>query len=340
MRSRMQNLQNSQNQNMNNNGAPASRRKTDSGWKLLAVAFIIILIIILIINKPDILVFLSEDDQSEILELKQKYFSNFYIPMGHKITPGLIFSLALVVAEGFVAHGILSILSNKIRLKDRYAETIKSLIFNLASYVVVILCIIAALSMVGVNMMAVIAGLGVMSLIVGFGAETLIEDVITGLFFVFEGHFHVGDIITVDDFRGTVISIGIRTTQIMDLGGNIRIMNNSDIRSLTNLSEKSSAAISIISISYNASLEEAEDVINDELEELPVKYPQYFKKPPVYTGVEELSSSSVDLRIVAYVDEADVYNARRMMNRELKLALDRAGIEIPFPQVVVHRAEE
>ena len=76
------------------------------------------------------------------------------------------------------------------------------------------------------------------------------------------------------------------------------------------------------------------------LEELPRQYPKVFKKTPSYLGVESLGASSVDLRISAVVEEPNIYTARRLLNRELKLAMDRAGISIPYPQVVVHKGED
>lgn len=248
-------------------------------------------------------------------------------------------ALAVLLAECWVVSLIISAVNKNIKLKSRHAETIKSLLCNCLKYVVVIYAIIFGLSILGVNMVAVIASLGVLGLIVGFGAQTLIEDVITGLFIIFEGQFHVGDIVTIDNYRGTVTSIGIRTTQITDAGGNIKVINNSDIRTLVNLSEVASVAIADIGISYNADLEQAEQVVRDLLDELPGMYPGVFHDQPTFSGVQDLADSAVILRVCANVDEPDIYSARRILLRELKLAMDRAGIEIPFPQVVVHKGE-
>lgn len=246
-------------------------------------------------------------------------------------------ALALLVAECWAVNTVVQLLNKRVKLKSRHAETIKSLLCNCLKYAVVIYAIIFGLSIMGVNMVAVIASLGVLGLVVGFGAQTLIEDVITGLFIVFEGQFHVGDIVTIDGFRGAVTSIGIRTTQITDAGNNIKIINNSDIRTLTNLSEVESVAIADVGISYSADLEQAEQAVQGLLEKLPELYPGLFLDRPGYCGVQELADSAVVLRVTAKVDETQVYHARRLLNRELKLCLDRAGIEIPFPQIVVHQ---
>ena len=95
--------------------------------------------------------------------------------------------------------------------------------------------------------------------------------------------------------------------------------------------------MSIVGISSNASIPAAEAAVNALLDRLPGMYPNVFQIRPEYSGVENLGASSVDLKVIAKVDENQLYRARRLLNRELKLCLDEAGIEIPFPQVVVHQ---
>ena len=109
---------------------------------------------------------------------------------------------------------------------------------------------------------------------------------------------------------------------------------------MTNLSNAPSAAVVNLSIAYGADLQKAEGVVRALCERMPGMYPNLFREPPRYMGVEELNESSVDLKVVADVDESNIYTARRLMNRELKLALDAANIEIPFPQVVVWQGKE
>ena len=215
-----------------------------------------------------------------------------------------------------------------------------NLLVSFVKYSAAIVFIFLALQLFGVDTATLLAGIGILSLIVGLGAQPLIEDILSGLFIVFEGIFEVGDIIVYDGFRGTVREIGIRTTQIVDTGGNIKVINNSDIRTLTNLSEVTSVAVSVVSIAYGADLIKAEEAVRALLQTMPEKYPNLFQEIPTYAGVDELSDSSVDLKVLAKVKESNIYGARRALNRELKLALDEAGIEIPFPQVVVWQGKE
>ena len=305
------------------------------------IAIVIIALAVAALANPGLLFFLTPAQQGVIADFQKTYFTNnlpLSGPEGGFDTFRLL-ALAVLVGVCWAVSTLVGLFHRKVKLKSRHAETLKGLACNCIKYAVVILGIVFGLSILGVDMVVVIASLGILGLIVGFGAQTLIEDVITGLFIIFEGQFHVKDIITIDGFRGTVVSIGIRTTQLMDAGGNIKIINNSDIRTLTNLSEVESYAVSIVGISYNASIPEAEAAINAKLAELPRLYPDVFKVKPEYAGVENLGASSVDLKVIAKVDEAQLYRARRLLNRELKLCLDEAGIEIPFPQVVVHQGD-
>ncbi len=297
----------------------------------------VILVLMALLSFPDMLFFLNPSQKEAVTTFQETYFSR-YMPIRTE-SGGFDFlrivAVIFMVACCAAVMRIIALVFDKIKLEDRHAETLKILLANVLRYVVIIFAIVFGLNMLGADILTVIASLGILALVIGFGAQSLIEDIFAGLFIIFEGRFYVGDIISVDGFRGTVRSIGIVSTQIADAGGNIKIINNSDIRTLVNLSEVRSVAVSIVSISYNADLIVAEKVIRDMAEKLPQMYPEVFPSAPVYAGVENLGESSVDLKLTAAVDEANIYAARRIMNRELKLALDAAHIEIPFPQVVV-----
>ena len=305
------------------------------------VAMALILLLVVTIANPKILFFLTPEQQQVIVDFQTTYLTqnNPIQSSSGGFDPLRLCAIALLIATCWVINTLVELAQKKIKLQNRHFETIKGLLCNCVKYVVVIFAVIFGLSIMGVNMVAILASLGIIGLIIGFGAQSLIEDVITGLFIVFEGSFHVGDIVVLDGFRGTVSAIGIRTTQVTDTGGNIKIINNSDIRAITNLSDVESMAVCMVSIAYDASIEEAEKVIQKTVERLPQERPDVFPSVPKYLGVDSLGSSSVDLKIVAEVKEQNIYTAKRIMNRELKLAMDEAGIEIPFNQIVVHQAD-
>ncbi len=182
---------------------------------------------------------------------------------------------------------------------------------------------------------SILAGLGIVGLVVGLGAQPLIADIIAGLFIIFENVFDVGDIIVAGGFRGTVQEIGIRTTKFVDTGGNVKIMNNSDLKSIVNMTNQLSLAICEIGIEYGESLERVEAILAANFAAIKEAIPD-IKEGPFYKGVSELGDSAVVIRFVAQCDESVRYQVERDMNRQFKLLFDRNNINIPFPQVVVN----
>ena len=234
---------------------------------------------------------------------------------------------------------LLHLILDAIHPKKPKAASILSMVKSFSGYAITLIGIIWGLSAIGINLSTIFASIGIVALIIGFAAESLIEDIVVGIFLVFEDDFNVGDIIEFNGFRGTVISIGVRVTCIQDPGGNIKLVNNSDMRNVLNRSRTDSNAICDIPISYAANLAETEAVLQRLAEQMPAKYPDLFLATPRYMGVQALDASSVNLRFVAKVKEQDIYTGARTMYREFKIGMDEAGIEIPFQQVVVHKAE-
>ena len=215
-------------------------------------------------------------------------------------------------------------------------KAIVEIVCSLVKYVAVIMLLFCVLKAFGVDTSAILAGIGILGLIVGLGAQPLISDILAGLFIVFEGVFDVGDIIVYNGFRGTVKEIGIRTTQILDTGGNIKIVNNSSLKEVINMTNQLSLAICDIGIEYGESLERVEAILKENLDAIKEAIPD-IKEGPVYRGVAELGDSAVVIRFMAQCDENVRYQVERDMNRQFKLLFDKNNINIPFKQVVIHQ---
>lgn len=246
---------------------------------------------------------------------------------------GRIFLMIFVVLA--VEHLVLLLLS-LINSENHRVRTVKTLSSNLIRYVTVIVIVICVLSLLNVDMPTILAGLGVIALVIGFGAESLITDVVTGFFILMDNQYNVGDIIEVGGFRGTVSEIGIRTTSLMDTGGNVKIINNSDMKNILNRSDNSSKAVADFSIPYETDLPKLEQKIPGLMTEIYQAHRDVFKSEPKYLGVQALSSSSVDLRFVVEVGESDIYSGARILNHDLFVGFRGLGVECPFPQVDVH----
>ena len=222
--------------------------------------------------------------------------------------------------------------------KFKKGRALASLLSSFAKYLGAIILIFAILGTLGIDTTVLLASAGILSLIVGLGAQPLIEDIFAGIFIVFEHTFEIGDIIVVDGFRGTVREMGIRTTKIEDAGGDVKVINNSDIRTLVNMTSKLSTAICDVSISYTHDIEKVEKILEENLPKIKEKY-KSIVKGPTYVGVQSLADSGVVLRIIAECKELLRYQVQRDINREIKIIFDQNNITIPYPQIVVHEGK-
>lgn len=243
-------------------------------------------------------------------------------------------ALAMAAFVLFVS-GALTLVLSFIRPGSHRGRTLVTLLASLIRYGAALVILCWGLSILGVDVPTIVASVGVVALVVGFGVESLIADVVTGIFLLFENQYNVGDIVEVGGFRGTVKQIGIRTTSIMDAGGNIKIINNMDMKSILNRSDNASRAVCDIGIPYETDLEELEGKLPGLLEQLCREHSEVMNTPPRYLGVQELGDSAVVLRFVADVAEKDIYTATRILNRDLWLGLRKLGVECPYRQLDV-----
>ena len=247
-----------------------------------------------------------------------------------------VIEVLAMAAMVLFAVQLLRFLLSLIKPKERKGLTLISLFSSLLHYVAALVILCWGLSILGVNVNAIVASVGIVALIVGFGAESLVADVVTGIFLLFENQYNVGDIVEVNGFRGTVKEIGIRTTSIMDTGDNIKIINNSEMKNILNRSDNISRAVSDIAIPYETDLEALEAKLPKLMEDIYEARKDVMETAPRYLGVQQLADSSVILRFVVDVAEKDIYTGARILNRDLWLGFRKLGVECPFPQVDVH----
>ncbi len=251
------------------------------------------------------------------------------------VTCGLMAAgTACVVIMGL--DKILELLGNAM---DSRGETLCRLLRSIVRYAVIVVMIFYLLSIVGVNTRAILASAGIMSVIIGIGAQSLISDIISGLFIIFEGDFQVGDIVTINNCRGVVQEIGVRNTKILDDRGNLKIINNKQIDGILNMTVKNSVVLTDISIEYNEDIPRLEKILAVELPRLRRKLPA-IQGGPRYLGVQSLGDSSIVIRVLTECREEDRFQHERDMMREMRLIFERYGINIPFPQIVLNYRKE
>lgn len=218
-------------------------------------------------------------------------------------------------------------------------ETVCRLLGSFIKYATIIGMVYYCLMLIGVDTTTLLASAGILSIAISFGAKELVSDILSGLFIIFEGEFRVGDTIKVGDWRGTVIEIGVRTTKVEDGSKNVKVIRNSDISNVVNMTKQVSYASCDVGIEYGESLERVENILAKELPIIRQRLPKAVDGP-FYKGVVELGDNSVTIRIVVQCEESDRAQLERDLNREMKLLFDKYDISIPFPQVVLNEPTE
>lgn len=244
--------------------------------------------------------------------------------------------LICMIAGVLFVETLIVIVLDLFKPENHRARSVLSIISSMLKYVTAIVILCWGLSILGANVSTIVASVGILALVIGFSAESLIADVVTGTFMLFENQYNVGDIVEVDGFRGTVTNIGIRTTSITDPGGNVKIVNNSSMQNILNRSNKTSRSICNIGIPYATDLEGLEAEIPALMERIYAAHPDVMKAAPRYLGVQELADSAVVLRFMVDVDENDIYSGARLLNHDLLLGFRKLKVEVPFPQLDVH----
>ena len=265
-------------------------------------------------------------------------FTDFSSALGNiRFSEETFLRLVVMVFLVLAVEKALILILGLFKQKSHRSATVITITQSLLRYAAAIVILCWGLSIIGVNVSTILASVGIVALIVGFGAESLIADVITGFFMLFENQYNVGDIVEVGGFRGTVSDIGIRTTSITDPGGNVKIINNSNMKDILNRSDHASRSLSDIQVPYETDLPAFEEKLPDMMKAIYEAHKDVMRSEPVYLGVQELGASGVTLRFVVEVDESDIYKVQRILNRDLLVSFREAGVEVPFPQLDLHQ---
>lgn len=226
--------------------------------------------------------------------------------------------------------------------KDSYnykkTETLRVLISNFLKYIIFIFLVLAILTVYGVDVSSVLAGLGIVGLVLGLALQDFAKDIIAGIGIVLENQYAIGDIITVGEFTGEVIFLGLKTTRIRSWDGKVKIIANHNITEVINYSMADSVAIVDVGISYDENPEKVEKLLSKLSGTLTSKLPD-LKGDVQVLGIEKLDDSAVVYRVMAQTKPMAHYNVQRMMRKEIKSFLDKENIKIPYPQIEVHHGK-
>jgi len=191
----------------------------------------------------------------------------------------------------------------------------------------------------GVEIAPILAAAGIVGLAFGFGGQYLIRDIISGLFIILENQYRVGDIVNFDNAGGTVEEISLRKTTLRDLDGTVHHIPHGEIKKVSNLSKDFSRINLDMGVGYSSNLEHVITVINkvgNEIANDPL-WKDAIILAPQFLRVNDFADSSIMLKILGETLPSRQWEVTGELRKRLKVAFDKEGIEIPFPQVVMHR---
>ncbi len=205
----------------------------------------------------------------------------------------------------------------------------------------VVIWIIAGLMILeefGVQIAPILAAAGIVGIAFGFGGQYLIKDIISGLFIILENQYRIGDIVAFDKVSGLVENITLRKTTLRDMDGTVHHIPHGEVKTVSNYSKDFSRINLNVSIAYNSDLEKVIRLVNRVGQELfnDDNFKEMLVTPPQFLRVDNLEDSSVVIKIVADTKPLKQWELTGELRKRLLIAFNKEGIEIPFPQRVVH----
>lgn len=256
-----------------------------------------------------------------------------------------ILSIAFIVyrfREKLVGKLVNRLINHDARISELAAskrrDTLMDILTGALSTLVIILAVMMSLQVIGIAIGPILAAAGVAGIAIGFGGQYLIRDLISGLFIIIENQYRVGDIVKFGDISGQVEDISMRMTTLRDLDGVVHHIPHGEVKETSNLTKYFSRINLNIGIAYDTDLEHAIKVIDQvgaDLAEDP-DWKDVIKKQPHFLRVNEFADSAIVVKILGETEPSQQWSVAGELRKRLKMAFDKEGIEIPFPQRVIH----
>lgn len=195
----------------------------------------------------------------------------------------------------------------------------------------------------GISVSGLLAGAGVVGLAIGFGAQTIVKDIITGFFIIFENQFDVGDYVKINMngtpiTEGTVQSIGLRSTRIHAYTGELTVLPNSVMSEITNFSVSNAKALVEVPIAMDEDVDKVEQKLNDFLATLHSSYYIFVSKPEIL-GIEDLTGNAYILKVAAETTPNNAVPGSRILRKEIANFLNKEGIKSPTPVMMQYNGQ-
>jgi len=270
--------------------------------------------------------------------------------LDHGLTIGgiAIFVIVAIIAINIVVPRLVRV-TTQTRLAgkpqeeiEQRAETLTHVFTRTGATLLIVLGFFTVLPELGVNIGPLLAGVGIAGIAVGFGAQSLVKDIISGMFILIDNQYGKGDVVEIADKTGVVQDIGLRRTVLRDLDGIVHYVPNGEIVVSSNMTQEYSRVNLNISVSYAEDLDRVMRVINEVGEELAADddWKAVIISPPRSLRVDAFGDSGIDIKILGDVQPIRQWEVMGELRRRLKRRFDEEGIEIPFPhRVMVHEAK-
>jgi len=217
-------------------------------------------------------------------------------------------------------------------------ETLGRVFRYVAAVVILVIATTLILSELGIAVAPILGAAGVIGLAVGFGAQSLVKDYFAGFFILLENQIRQGDVVAIADKSGLVEEVTLRYVRLRDYDGNVHIVSNGLITTVTNMSRGFAQSVADVGVAYREDTDEAIGVMREvgaEMRADPLFGPKILDDLDV-AGVDKWADSAVILRCRFKVRPLEQWNVRREFLRRLKKAFDARGIEIPFPHLTIY----
>lgn len=212
--------------------------------------------------------------------------------------------------------------SSRLLANSRRFSTVGGLLKNVVTVICNFVMIMLILSEFNFDLGPLLAGAGVVGLAIGFGAQSLVKDVITGFFIIFEDQFAVGDVIQTGTYKGTVEMIGLRTTRLLSFTGEVHIIPNGSIVNVTNYSLANAMAVVDVPVKIERGLENTLALIGEALQGIEERSDNIIAYPNIL-GIQSMSTSEFVIRIAANCQPNARDAAQRQIQSDIKQALEK-----------------
>jgi small conductance mechanosensitive channel len=222
-------------------------------------------------------------------------------------------------------------------MREKRGRTLSQLLRSVGRIAIVIIAVLLTINAF-INIAPILAGAGILGLAISFGAQSLVKDVISGFFILFEDQFVVGDIIEAGGKSGVVERMTLRVVVLRDLEGTMHIVPNGEIKVVSNRTRSWARAVIDVGVAYHHDIDRALAVVRDEASQFSADrvWSVQLDGPIEVLGVESFGDSAVIIRTLVKTQPGSQWNAGREFRRRLKTRFDREGIEIPFPHREVY----